>query len=205
MIAHLYTLLDFIFPPGEDERALRKVSEEQFLNHYRAGQSDDIHTLLSFAETPVKAAVHLAKFHAHRRATRLLALVLANHLARIDQHYVMLPIPLSNARRRQRGYNQVENILAESARIVSGHTLETRILVRKRDTLPQTTLSREARRNNVANAFGIRDIQRAEKLVHGQHILIVDDVTTTGATLKAAKAALLPLSPTSITLLALAH
>ena len=79
------------------------------------------------------------------------------------------------------------------------------MLVRTRHTKPQTTLARKERLTNVVNAFDIRDIEAARTLLAGKHVLIIDDVTTTGATLKAAKATLLPLQPASITLLSLAH
>lgn len=206
MKSHLFTLLiDVIFPPSADELVLRNTTDDVFSAQYRYSQVGGIHSLLPYKEKSVQAAVHLAKFHAHARATRMLGMVLAHHLTAADQRYLILPIPLSKPRQRKRGYNQVENILASGLRHCPCHKLTKGILVRTRDTKAQTSLPREARLANVAGAFGIRDVQRAEKFVRDQHVLIVDDVTTTGSTLKAAQAALLPLSPASITLLALAH
>ena len=74
----------------------------------------------------------------------------------------------------------------------------------KRDDRPsQTSLTREERLKNVTGAFSIA-IEKAP-VIAGQRILLIDDVATTGATLRAAKAALLPHQPAAITYLALAH
>ena len=203
---YLYTFFDFLFPPDTDELTLRKVSDAAFLELYCYGKADEVDTLLPFSASTVRAAIHLAKFRAHVRATELLGTVLAHHLARVNVDYISLPIPLSRARARERGYNQVENILhAAFKKRLSTHKRATNVLVRTRHTKPQTTLARKERLTNVVNAFDIRDIEAARTLLAGKHVLIIDDVTTTGATLKAAKATLLPLQPASITLLSLAH
>jgi ComF family protein len=111
-------------------------------------------------------------------------------------------VPLSHKRKKERGYNQVE-LVAQRACTKTSARLEKHILLKVRHTPPQTTLSKSERLKNVVGAFGIHD-HTAEK-ISGKHIILLDDVTTTGATLHAAKAALLPHSPASVTCLALAH
>jgi len=73
-------------------------------------------------------------------------------------------------------------------------------LARTKNTLPQTDLSREARRTNVSGAFELR----AKKDVLGKHVLLVDDVVTTGATLSEAKKTLREGRPAHVTCVALA-
>jgi predicted amidophosphoribosyltransferase len=93
-------------------------------------------------------------------------------------------VPLHDRRLRQRGYNQSELLVAElrrSFRLAS----PPGTLVRLRDTPPQVGLDRLRRRANVASAFAWQGAPLA-----GQPLVVIDDVTTTGATLDACAAAL---------------
>jgi ComF family protein len=96
---------------------------------------------------------------------------------------VLVPVPLAPGRLRRRGYNQAER-LAASLSERTGRPLRRDLLARVRDTRTQTALPPEARQANVAGAF--RKVGVAEA-----HVVLVDDVFTTGATLAAAAAALL--------------
>jgi ComF family protein len=99
---------------------------------------------------------------------------------------LIIPVPLHDKKRFKRGYNQSEefaNGLSESLEI----PVFNDILTRGRNASTQTALSREARWANVANDY----IINAEKKIKGKHILLVDDVLTTGATLEACSRSLL--------------
>lgn len=99
----------------------------------------------------------------------------------------VIPIPLHKTKLRERGYNQSEYIARGIASVLNIPVL-SRTLQRHRHTESQTTLSREERQQNVADAFSVRP--RAVPLVRGQTHLLVDDVITTGATLREAARAL---------------
>jgi ComF family protein len=92
----------------------------------------------------------------------------------------LVPIPLASARKRQRGYNQ-------SALIARGLGARWRIpvwedvVLRSRETASQTRLTPEQRLDNVAGSFTV-DRRRVD-LLRGAHVVIVDDVVTTAATL----------------------
>jgi len=199
-------ILQLIFPPSEDEQIIASVQEEDFVRLMTTRCISETNTLLQYNNTQVRSAIHLLKFHDHAHARRLLSAVLAKYLSEtIPSEYIIIPVPLSKKRERQRGYNQVTNVIKDALRTPPLYLCEQQILVRKQHTTPQTSLSREARLTNVTNAFSITNQLTASKKLAGKHILLIDDVMTTGATLKAAKATLLPLNPASITCLALAH
>ncbi len=114
---------------------------------------------------------------------------MAKNLAEVVQQCgwevdVVMPVPLSPKRKKERGYNQA-GLLAQPLAWDLGMEYQRRGLRRVRDTVSQIDLSRQERRTNVAGAF-LAD----EKHVGGKRILLVDDVMTTGSTVNAAAQAL---------------
>jgi ComF family protein len=98
---------------------------------------------------------------------------------------VIVPVPLYPTKQRQREFNQAERL----ARRLSQATqipLRSRWLRREKSTHTQTKLSRSERAANVRNAFGVRTGVR----LHGERVVLVDDVLTTGATTNACALAL---------------
>lgn len=93
------------------------------------------------------------------------------------------PVPLHASRRRRRGFNQSE-LIARGVASRLGVSLRADLLRRVRSTGPQTALGRDRRASNVAGAFGAVGEPPSG-------VLLVDDVSTTGATLAAAARALL--------------
>jgi ComF family protein len=100
----------------------------------------------------------------------------------LERPTVLVPVPLGARRLRQRGYNQAERLARAIARR-GGHRVRTDLLDRHRETRTQTRLTPEGRRANVHGAFEARAPVRG-------HIVLVDDVLTTGATLVEAAGAL---------------
>lgn len=111
---------------------------------------------------------------------------------------LILPIPLHPRRRRQRGYNQSE-LLARSLSRELGIVLDTTALRRTRHTAPQVGLGPVERHDNVRGAFsaaaGVRD----------RHVLLIDDVLTTGATMRSAAETLLAAGATTVSAYCLAR
>jgi ComF family protein len=96
---------------------------------------------------------------------------------------IFTAVPLSAQRLQQRGFNQAQEIARPLARL-TGIPLRHDLLLRQRDTLPQSTgLDLEQRRHNLRQAFAAQP-SAADK-IHGRHIGVVDDVMTTGETLHA--------------------
>lgn len=93
---------------------------------------------------------------------------------------VIVPVPLSPRRLRERGYNHAE-LLASYVAKYFNLKMDPGILIRIKETKPQFKLNKEARIKNLAGAFGIRENQKVPKSV-----VIIDDVATTYSTLKEA-------------------
>lgn len=127
-------------------------------------------------------------FIAFKHADRTeLAPMLAAFLVRagrglVTARSIVAPAPLHRARLFSRRYNQAA-LLASAVARQAGARFEPMLLARTRATPPQKNLSPDARRRNVAGAITVRGAMAAR--VNGAHIVLVDDVLTTGATLSA--------------------
>ncbi|MEM6529967.1 MAG: phosphoribosyltransferase family protein, partial [Chloroflexota bacterium] len=120
---------------------------------------------------------------------RLLAYPLAWRVARRVEQLnwpvdSVAAVPLHTHRLRERGYNQSKDLTIEIAELL-GLPDYSEFIVRDHYSRPQVGLSRRERRQNVAGAFS------ATPSVRGRHVLLIDDVFTTGATLGACAQALL--------------
>lgn len=145
-------------------------------------------SLARYHSPAVRQAVHALKFKRCEAIAEQLGALLAARSAALGAknfEYV-IPVPLSAHRLRERGFNQAEMIAAPVARMLS-LPVSSDVLIRQRDTQAQSTLRcRADRAQNVRESFAVR---RGVSLA-GARILVIDDVTTSGATLAAAAQAL---------------
>ena len=116
----------------------------------------------------------------------------AEHFADVD---TVIPVPLHWTRKWSRGYNQAEIIAREVASVL-GAELRTDILQRSRRTRTQTKLTIEGKAANVQGAF--RVLPGASDHAGPKHLLLIDDVFTTGSTLHACYTALRTAFPPSV-------
>lgn len=105
----------------------------------------------------------------------------------VEERAALVPVPLSARRLRERGYNQSER-LARPLGERWGIPVLDGVLGRVRHTETQTRLNPGERLRNVSGAFATRGAAR--DLLRGRHVVLVDDVVTTAATLNACAAAL---------------
>jgi len=123
---------------------------------------------------PADTLVHALKFRSQLALASLMGDLLIEAIReRID---LVVPVPLSRERLRERGYNQAAEIARHVARERRAR-LELTVVVRERNTRAQADLPWSDRARNVRGAF------RCERSLDGAAIAVVDDVMTTGATL----------------------
>ena len=135
---------------------------------------DGCHALFAY-QAPVDRWIHALKFRDDLATGRLLGLLLAGRLPQPAAGARLLPVPLHPRRLRERGYNQAAEIIRP---LLQRCWLSSRCgCYRKRHTDAQSALPAHHRRDNLQGAFAVR------RRPHGEHILLIDDVMTTGSTL----------------------
>jgi len=136
-------------------------------------------------EDPVQEALHRLKYRRDIGLGEALSNQMSEFVKQLDWPINMLvPIPLGKRRLRERGYNQVA-MVAMPLSMQLGLDYEPGALVRARETRSQVGLSAVERQENVRDVFLVDT-----KKVSGRTVLLIDDVSTTGATLSSAADAL---------------
>jgi ComF family protein len=131
----------------------------------------------------VQKLIHEMKYRGHKEIGTFLGKMYGTQLAEIEHFQsldAIIPIPLHKKKLKKRGFNQAALFgqgLAEALKI----EMDTRHVVRRVETATQTKKARYKRWENVSEIFHIDDPLALE----GKHILLVDDVITTGATMEA--------------------
>lgn len=168
--------------PRTEHAVLRANSvEEAFVKipHFEKGAA----FLYYEKNHPIRLVMHKMKY----ADQPMIAYCLAQEAARefictdfFDEIDVIIPVPLHKKRLRSRGYNQAEYI-ARALGSITGITVDTTHVKRVRNTPKQALQDKEGRKTNVADAF---EVNHPEQMYH-KHILVVDDLITTGETIKA--------------------
>jgi ComF family protein len=190
-------VLDTIMPLRERTARTKKRSVEDIpltpTVHELLGAR--ITTIMDYRESAVQDLMRSLKYdgsaHAANIAAELLAEYLLEEIASLKlfstRPIIIAPLPLHHSRERERGFNQIEIVLRALPSEFKNGTLAIcqSSLARTRATPSQTKLSRKERIKNVANVF-----QADSAIVSNAHVFLIDDITTTGATLASAGKAL---------------
>ena len=158
---------------------------------------------IAFYQTTLQEAIHLFKFEKKKVLVQHLIQLVNAHMPLdccIADYDFVLPIPIHKKRLRERGFNQA-TLLANGIVEAEGVPVLTDMLVRKRHTVAQSSLDREARQQNIVGAFEVRD----PDIIRGKNLLVIDDVFTTGATIREAVSELWTADPAEIDVLTLAR
>ena len=154
-----------------------------------------------YYEGGLRDAVHAFKFRGRKDVGRRLARLAVEKVRPLRGAFdLIVPVPVSGRRLRERGFNQ-SYIISEEISAVTGGTIDHRALVKRGGTRDQFALSRRERRSNVRGAFRVRD----RSSVEGKRILLVDDLFTTGYTASEAARTLKASGCAGITFFALAR
>lgn len=117
----------------------------------------------------------------------------------LKSYDIIIPVPIHNKRRNQRGYNQTELISKEISKEFANLDYMN-ILIKNKNAKPQSTLNREQRIENAKNVYGIKEIINIEH----KKILIIDDIYTTGSTANECAKILRKQNPNKIGILTIA-
>ncbi|MBR5893822.1 MAG: ComF family protein [Bacteroidaceae bacterium] len=138
--------------------------------------------------SPYNRLLHYLKYKERPGVGVRLAVAAANELAPtgfFDGVELIVPLPLSKKKMRRRGYNQCDYI-AEGISLVTGIPIAKRCVQRTVANETQTHKNRDERWRNVQGIFAVKEVEA----LRGRHVLLVDDVLTTGATLASCAATL---------------
>jgi ComF family protein len=159
----------------------------------------------------MRAAIHALKYdrmHAIARGLgRMLAEAIAQLAGEAPAEMLVVPVPLHRSKVAERGFNQARSLAREALGFLhKSHpewrlTLAARTLMRLRATKSQAGLTPRQRRLNLRGAFSVSD----PALVAQRHILLVDDILTTGATARAAAKVLMDAGAASVWVATLAR
>ena len=150
-------------------------------------------------EGTLRKLIHVFKYGGVKPLGSALGSLLNTALPREQQFDIIVPMPLHWRKRLERGFNQSE-LLARFVARRTGIPL-VRGLQRRKRTDPQAGLTRAQRRTNVSGAFEVR----RRRDVEGRHVLLIDDVLTTGATASACAGVLKRAGAKRVTVLTLAR
>ncbi|MBE9491029.1 MAG: ComF family protein [Bacteroidetes bacterium] len=131
----------------------------------------------------VQHLLHNLKYRGHETISTVLGAWIGSELKTIKGYNnidVVIPVPLHKNKLRKRGYNQVARFGIEIAKALKAEYIDN-VLIKTTATKTQVFKKRIARWNNTNEIFAIKN----KDLITGKHILIVDDIITTGATIEA--------------------
>lgn len=205
MYKFLNYFIDFIFPPSTEEMKLRNLSPISFLEISPKANPTEfpfIYSIFSYKDPLVRELIWQIKYKKNNHAVKCAAYALYSDIIKKKGPVTLIPIPISNKRRKERGYNQCEIIIDEIMKLDESGFLnkDYNLLVRSKHIDKQTFKNRNERIENTKSIFEIikKDSIKAK-------IMIIDDVSTTGSTLKEAREALLKAGFTEVEALTVAH
>lgn len=207
-------IFDYVLPPRSDFEIVKRLDEKAINSLPRAREVDGmdwISPLWDYKNEKVRAIVWELKYKGNTLPLdfigkilyeEILALISDISIFNADAEFLLIPIPISEHKKHKRGYNQTEYI----AKSILDHDLPRDLLYAPQwfqkiiETENQShSVSKQERTKNLVGCFG------ADTRVSGKHIILIDDVVTTGTTLLEARSTLLSVGARDVFAFTLAH
>ena len=211
--------MDFLFPKSLSLQQIESLSASELLHllpHSKEIQDDSLIVLFDYKDQVVREMIWELKYKGNRIIAKKFAEILIDILqVEIAERTLMdskgwslpllIPMPTSNKRRCERGYNQTEILSEEIKKLDTGNLLnyKTNLLLKSTFTESQarTHATKREREQNLKDSFSIKH----EEEIKNKCIILLDDVTTSGTTFKEAKRTLMGAHAKRILSIALAH
>lgn len=208
----LSTVLDLVLPQKEDVRKAEALTREdlEILFHPRLAKEAWIVSLFPYAHPSVRALIRAIKFYGIQKPLPLLGEIVGEYLleAIADKKTfsgwntpLLVPIPSSKKRFRERGYTQAERIARHIYESLRSSVLYAPEILEREERKSQTMVRRSERKKNVSKTFFVPQ----NRHIKGQYIILVDDVVESAATLNDARRALLQAGAADVFGVAIAH
>jgi ComF family protein len=178
---NLFLKVDCLLCGRSNEKTICLGCHQQLCEGARARPLDMMDRLPVFTwgsyEGGLKRVIWAMKYDGQRQVGNLLGQLLGKRWkAHGLPQLTLVPIPMYEEKRQQRGYNQAD-LIAQGVARITNHTIAPKLLVRSRSTVPQWGLSMVDRQENLRSAFVVAPHPGPKP-----QILLVDDIYTTGAT-----------------------
>lgn len=208
----LQAVFDALLPPRGEVEVARRLTPEALASVFRpvAAREAWIVALFPYREEKIRALVRAVKFYGEQKPLPhladaaygfLLELIADRRLMHGWNTPLLIPVPSSPLRLRQRGYNQTERIASEFAKALGEAVLYAPKALARTDRKSQVRIPRKKRGENVRGTFYVPD----EGAIKGRHVLLLDDVVESGATMKDARRALCAAGALDVLGIAITH
>jgi len=208
-------ILDFIFPKEKNVLYLENLAKQNSLLKLPEGFIDEpsfAEVVFDYSDPKVRTLVWAIKYKGNKVLADAVGSILYERIIgkfgedsiSLDKNsFVLIPIPISKERRNERGFNQSELVCDGIIKNDSEKIFEylPSVLLRNRNTPPQTKLKKKDRLKNLEGCFSVRNPEKISR----KNILLIDDVSTTGSTFKEARKTLLSAGAKKIWAFAVAH
>lgn len=192
----IFEIFRFFFPTSPEVQRLEEMAVKDYTNTLQAADKNigNVYALWKYGDPLVKTAVWEIKYGKNNRVGEKVGEILHAHITDIlednmmfenQKQILLIPIPSFKSKRFKKGYNQTELICKMIKKYDRENILEYRdnVLVRTRETIPQTKIkTKKERERNPKNSFAVIGPEN----IQGKIVALIDDVMTTGSTLKEA-------------------